>query len=65
MKWLQSLVEIVIDPVRCPNHAEEFLNYELEQDKNGDFISQYPDKNNHFIDATRYRTNLIWRRRGQ
>jgi phage terminase large subunit len=65
IKWLQSLKAIVIDPVRCPNHAEEFLNYELEQDKDGNFISSYPDKNNHFIDDTRYATNLIWRRRGQ
>ena len=64
MKWLQSLKEIVIDPVRCPNHLEEFLNYELEQDKDGEYISAYPDANNHFIDAVRYRTNLFWRRRG-
>ena len=64
MKWLQSLNEIVIDPERCPNHLEEFLNYELEQDKDGEYISAYPDMNNHFIDAVRYRTNLFWRRRG-
>jgi phage terminase large subunit len=65
MKWLQSLVSIVIDNERCPYHAEEFLTYELEQDKNGDFISAYPDKNNHAIDDTRYATNLVWKRRGQ
>lgn len=65
MKWLQSLVEIVIDPERCPHHAEEFLSYELEQDKDGNYISEYPDKNNHCIDEVRYRTNLIWRTRGQ
>ena len=65
MKWLQSLVSIVIDPGECPYSAEEFLNYELGVDKDGNFISEYPDKNNHFIDATRYAMNLIWRRRGQ
>lgn len=65
IKWLQSLVEIIIDPVRCPYHAEEFLSYELEQDKNGEFISAYPDKNNHAIDDVRYALNLIWRRRGE
>jgi PBSX family phage terminase large subunit len=65
MKWLQGLTEIVIDPVRCPVHTDEFLNYELEQDKDGNLISAYPDKNNHCIDEVRYRTNLIWRRRGQ
>jgi phage terminase large subunit len=64
-KWMQSLVEIVIDPERCPEHAQEFIAYELEQDKDGNYISEYPDKNNHFIDAERYRTNLIWRKRGQ
>lgn len=65
MKWLQSLVQIVIDPVRCPHTAEEFLNYELERDKDGEFISAYPDAANHAIDAVRYATNLIWRVRGQ
>jgi len=65
MKWLQSLTAIVIDPERCPETAQEFLDYELEQDKDGNFISEYPDKDNHAIDAVRYATNLIWRRRGQ
>lgn len=65
MKWLQSLREIVIDPARCPESAQEFNDYELEKDKDGEFISEYPDANNHFIDASRYATNLIWRRRGQ
>jgi PBSX family phage terminase large subunit len=65
IKWMQSLKAIVIDPQRCPYHAEEFLNYELPQDKDGNCINEYPDENNHFIDAQRYRTNLIWRRRGQ
>jgi PBSX family phage terminase large subunit len=65
IKWLQSLTAIVIDNERAPYHAEEFLNYELEQDKDGEFISAYPDKNNHAIDDTRYATNLIWRKRGQ
>jgi phage terminase large subunit len=65
MKWLQSLRKIVIDNVRCPYTAQEFLEYELEQDKNGDFISRYPDKNNHQIDSVRYGTNLQWRQRGR
>jgi PBSX family phage terminase large subunit len=65
MKWLQSLAAIIIDPERAPYSTEEFINYELEQDVDGNFISEYPDKNNHFVDATRYGTNLIWRRRGQ
>lgn len=64
IKWLQSLVEIVIDDTRAPFHAQEFLNYELEQDRDGNYISEFPDKNNHAIDDVRYATNLYWRRAG-
>lgn len=49
-----DLDEIIIDPVRCPNAAREFNSYELEKDKNGNFKGDYPDKDNHSIDAVRY-----------
>ena len=66
MKWLQSLVEIVIDPVRCPDTTTEFTEYEYERDgKTGEVLEGYPDINNHHIDAVRYATNKIWKRRGQ
>lgn len=65
MKWLQSLTEIVIDNERCPETAQEFLEYEYERDKEGEVISGYPDKKNHGIDAVRYATNPIWKKRGQ
>lgn len=65
MKWLQSLNHIYIDGARAPYATQEFVDYELETDKDGEYISEYPDKNNHAIDATRYSTNLIWRRRGE
>lgn len=54
IKWLQDLTAIVIDRKRTPNAAREFSNYEYPTDKLGNFISQYPDKNNHTIDACRY-----------
>jgi phage terminase large subunit len=54
IKWLQDLNEIVIDPVRCPNTAREFLHYELKKDKEGNFIPKFPDVNDHSIDAVRY-----------
>ena len=54
IKFLQSLDEIVIDKTRCPNAEREFMGYELERDMNGDFKAEYPDKNNHTIDAARY-----------
>ena len=62
MKWLQGLSEIIIDAKKCPNTAKEFLEYEYEKDSDGGIISSYPDKNNHFIDAVRYATNLLWRK---
>jgi phage terminase large subunit len=65
IKWLQSLVAIVIDNERCPYSAIEFVDCQFEQTKDGEFINKIPDKNNHAIDETRYATNLIWRLRGQ
>lgn len=63
MKWLQGK-KLVMDPRRTPEACKEFTEYEYERDKDGNVISGYPDKNNHFIDATRYATEPIWKRRG-
>lgn len=65
MKWLSSLAQIVIDPKRCPKTAEEFSTYEYPQDKDGNYITGYVDKDNHCIDSVRYATNPIWRRKGE
>lgn len=66
MKWLQSLTAIVIDPERCPDTTREFTEYEYERDeKTGEVIQGYPDAANHHIDAVRYGTNKIWKRRGR
>lgn len=55
VKYLSDEIEeIIIDPIRCPNAKREFLGYELEKDKEGNFKGEYPDKNNHTIDAVRY-----------
>ena len=54
IKFLQSLDEIIIDPKRCPNTEREFRGYELLRDINGNIRSDYPDRNNHTIDAARY-----------
>ena len=51
---LRSLFKIYIDTERCPNAYKEFVNYSYEVDRNGMTKSQYPDKNNHTIDAVRY-----------
>lgn len=50
----EEIEEIIIDQERAPNHAREFLGYELEVDKEGNPKGNYPDKNNHTIDSTRY-----------
>lgn len=63
-KWLQSLTKIVIDPVRCPCAAKEFREYEYERTKDGEILNSYPDGNDHSIDAVRYATEGIWRRKG-
>lgn len=63
MKWLQGK-KLVFDPRRTPEARKEFKKYEYERDKDGNIISGYPDKDNHFIDATRYATETLWRRRG-
>ena len=56
MKWLQGRT-IVIDRRRTPKAAEEFEHYEYDRDSTGAFISGYPDRGNHTIDAVRYALN--------
>ena len=49
MKWLQGKT-IVIDQARTPHAYKEFTEYE------------YPDADNHTIDAVRYSYEPLWRR---
>ncbi len=65
MKWLASLSEIVIDSRRAPHAAREFSEYEYDRDREGEVISAYPDRDNHSIDAVRYATECVWKKRGQ
>ena len=60
MKWLQGR-KLVIDRRRTPNVAREFESYEYDRDRNGNFVSGYPDRNNHTIDATRYALERVIR----
>lgn len=64
IKWLQGLRHIYIDKRRCPETYKEFVNYEYEQDRDGEFISAYPDENNHSIDAVRYAMEKYANRKG-
>ena len=53
IKWLQNR-RIVIDPARTPNAHREFISYEYMTTKDGEFLADVPDANNHTIDAVRY-----------
>jgi PBSX family phage terminase large subunit len=64
IKWLQGLNHIYIDARRCPETYKEFTQYEYEQDREGNFISAYPDENNHSIDAVRYALQKYANRKG-
>ena len=64
IKWLQGLNHIYVDARRCPKTYHEFTTYEYEQDRDGEFISAYPDENNHSIDATRYAMEKYANRKG-
>ena len=61
MKWLQGR-RIVIDRRRTPEAYREFSGYEFERDREGSFISGYPDRDNHLIDAVRYALERVYLR---
>lgn len=62
-EWLQCR-KMVIDPARTPRAYKEIVEYEHEVDSNGEVIADYPDHNNHWIDALRYATSPLSMRRG-
>ena len=64
IKWLQSLHRIYIDKRRCPETFKEFIKYEYDRDKDDNIISDYPDCNNHSIDAVRYALERYYKRKG-
>ncbi|MFQ7727514.1 MAG: PBSX family phage terminase large subunit [Ruthenibacterium lactatiformans] len=52
--WLQGLASIVIDPVRCPDTAKEFSEYEYAVAKDGEVI---PDM---WTRQPPYRRRAVW-----
>ena len=62
LKWMQRR-KWVIDPKRTPVLYKEFTKYEYDTDKDGNYISSYPDKDNHCIDSARYAMSPVWQRR--
>ena len=53
-RWLQTLGRIVVDPARTPVIAREMSGYEYERDRQGSYLSGYPDGNDHTLDSARY-----------
>lgn len=63
IKWLQHR-KLIIDPKRTPNAYKEFTQYEYCTTKDGEFLSDVPDKDNHTIDAVRYALDRLINRMG-
>ncbi len=61
IKWLQDRGHIYIDKRRAPNTYREFITYEYEKNRQGQFVSAYPDKDNHAIDSLRYSLSEVMR----
>lgn len=53
IRWLQNR-RIIIDPARTPNAHRELTQYEYARTKDGEFLADVPDENNHLIDALSY-----------
>lgn len=54
LRGLANLCEIVIDPERCPLTLAEFSEKEYLCDRDGVWLDEIPDEDDHSIDAVRY-----------
>lgn len=54
IKWMRDLQAIEIDTVECPNAYREFTQYLYDKMRDGTNRNEYPDRDNHTIDAARY-----------
>lgn len=59
VKSLQSLTKIIVDPVKCPNGARQISNYEYQRNRAGEWVDEYPLREDDFVDAIRYATSDI------
>ena len=53
IRWLQHRT-IIADPRRTPAAVRELSAYEYKRTKDGELLSELPDKDNHFSDALAY-----------
>lgn len=64
-QYLTDDIDVIyIDPKRCPHAYDEFTGYSLDPDRHGGFKADYPDRDNHCIDAVRYGADIA-RTRGR
>ena len=64
IKWLQHR-KIIIDPARTPELYKELVAYSYGTDKDGNFTSVLPDRDNHGSDALAYALNdMIYYKKG-
>lgn len=63
IRWLQERAEIAIDPARCPHAAREFAGYAFPTGAGGAFLAEFPERDNHTIDAVRYAMEDVARAR--
>lgn len=63
--WLQCLNGIIIDGIRCPYTAEEFVNYHYITNKDGVVKSMYPEgQADHHIADIRYAVEKLYMKAG-
>lgn len=53
-EWLANLRRIVIDSERCPLTFSEFVNKGYLGDRDGNWLDEIPDGQDHSIDAIHY-----------
>ena len=54
IKKIPQRSEIAVDPERCPKAAKELACYEYPVGPDGEHLPEFPDRDNHLIDALRY-----------
>ncbi len=54
VQWIRTRTRLVVDPKRCPRLWEELRAYQFDVGANGRVRENFPDRDNHGIDALRY-----------
>jgi PBSX family phage terminase large subunit len=63
IRWIAERAAVVIDPMKAPNAAREFLGLEYDQDRQGRYMARVRAKDDHTVDACRYAVEELSRER--